>query len=76
MSDLSAFDAKVKGGGGCLIGTALAELDNERAGQLRAALLSVKYSGRVISEVMTDWGRPVSRSVVGSHRRKECDCAR
>lgn len=71
--DLSEFDAvrnRRTSGPLLRVDHVLADLDAERAAQLRAALADSTYSRRVIADVVTGWGVSLSSTAVDNWRRR------
>jgi uncharacterized protein YpuA (DUF1002 family) len=71
--DLSVFDAaKARRGLGprLRLDHIMAELDDVRSAQLRAALLDPQYSRRVITDVVSSWGVALSETAVENWRRR------
>ena len=55
---------------------ALATADPDKHARLVAALADSRATDQRIATVLTDWGYRVSDSVVRTHRREECCCAK
>jgi hypothetical protein len=72
--DLSAFDAAQsarRAGQPLRVDAVLAELPPDRAASLRAALADVRYTAKVVADVVqTQWNVPVSDAAVRTWRRR------
>ena len=71
--DLSAFDAiarQRKSGATLRVDEVLAELDADQSAALNAALADLRYSARVVAEVVTNWGPSLSAAAVRTWRTR------
>lgn len=70
--DLSEFE----GPGVVRCPLALAELPDEQASKLAAAMASPRIKGTRIAAVLNGWGHKVSADSIQRHRRGACACGR
>jgi len=70
LADLDTRDRTTR----CSVGLALRDLQDDDADTLQKWLDSIDYSARKISEMMAQYGSPISTQQVGRHRRHECGC--
>lgn len=73
--DLSAFERARKRPPGCGL-AALRLTDQQRAALEAACERSGEYTVEGITKVIRDWGYPIGKDTVRTHRRRECACGR
>lgn len=60
----------------CIIGRLIDDLDDDRDDLLDMLDRPIPYSARLLSQALTQYGRPVGKDAILKHRQETCSCLR